>query len=228
KIVIGIVLAALAVLLGIINFSLVWGLVLAFSLTLVVISFVMSRHHGEGAGQHWLSRTPWFSVAGAVLAILFLFFGSSLNLGLTKLFPVSSLEVRPSYTSTLGIISAARNGSFERTLIGTGPNTFGEDWLMHKPAEVNQSAFWSLDFNVGFSTLITALGTVGLIGALGWLIPMILVIAALVRVVRLGVLSREDKIVATTLGVASLFVYSSILFYAPSQNLILLAFVFSG
>jgi len=228
KIVIGIVLAALAVLLGIINFSLVWGLVLAFSLTLVVISFVMSRHHGEGAGQHWLSRTPWFSVAGAVLAILFLFFGSSLNLGLTKLFPVSSLEVRPSYTSTLGIISAARNGSFERTLIGTGPNTFGEDWLMHKPAEVNQSAFWSLDFNVGFSTLITALGTVGLIGALGWLIPMILVIAALVRVVRLGVLSREDKIVATTLGVASLFVYSSILFYAPSQNLILLAFVLSG
>jgi len=228
KIIIGIVLAALAILLGIINFSLVWGLVLAFSLALVVVSFLLSRHHGEEGGQHWTKRTPWFSVASAVISILFLFFGSSLNLGLTKLFPVSSLEVRPSYSSTLGIISAARDGSFERTFVGTGPNTFGQEWLAHKPAEVNQSAFWSLDFNVGFSTLITALGTVGLLGVLGWLIPALLVLAALVRVVRLGVLSREDRIVATTLGVASLFVYSSILLYAPSQNIILLAFVLSG
>ena len=228
KIVIGIVLAALAVLLGIINFSLVWGLVLAFSLVLIVVSFLISRHHGEEGAKHWSKRTPWFSSAFAVIAVLFLFFGSSLNLGLTKLFPVSSLEVRPSYASTLGIISAARGGSFERMLVGTGPNTFGQEWLMHKPAEVNQSAFWSLDFNVGFSTLITALGTVGLIGVLAWLLPALLVLAALVRVVRLGVLSREDKIVATTLGVASLFMYTAIVLYAPSQNLILLAFVLSG
>jgi tetratricopeptide (TPR) repeat protein len=228
KIVIGIVLAALAVLLGIINFSLVWGLMLAFSLVLVVISFLLSRHHGEDATRHWAKRTPWYSVAAAVISILFLFFGSSLNLGLTKLFPVSSLEVRPAYSSTLGIISAARNGSIGRTLVGTGPNTFEQEWLLHKPAEVNQSQFWSLDFNVGFSTLITALGTVGLLGVLAWLLPALLVLAALVRVVRLGVLSREDRIVATALGIASLFVYASILFYAPSQNIILLAFVLSG
>lgn len=228
KIVIGIVLAALALLLGIINFSLVWGLVLVFSLSLVVVSFLTNRHHGEEGARHWAKRTPWYSVASAIIAILFLFFGSSLNLGLTKLFPVSSLEVRPSYSSTLGIISAARSGSIASTFIGTGPNTFGQEWLLHKPNEVNQSAFWSLDFNVGFSTLVTALGTVGLLGVLGWLIPALLVLAALVRVVRLGVLSREDRIVATTLGVASLFVYAAIFLYAPSQNIILLAFVLSG
>jgi tetratricopeptide (TPR) repeat protein len=229
RIVVGVVLAALAILLGVINFSLVWGLILAFSLVLIVVSFLMSRHHGEqGGGAHWAKRAPWFSIAAAVISVLFLFFGSSLNLGLTKLFPVSSLEVRPSYASTLGIISDARGGSVERTIVGTGPNTFGTEWLLHKPSEVNQSTFWSLDFNVGFSTLITALGTVGLLGVLAWLIPALLVLAALVRVVRLGVLSREDKIVATTLGVASLFVYASILLYAPSQNIILLAFVLAG
>lgn len=228
KIVIGIVLAALAILLGVINFSLVWGLVLAFSLALIIVSFLLTRHHGDEGAPHWSKRTPWFSVAFAVISVLFLLFGSSFNLGLTKLFPVSSLEVRPSYSSTLGIISAARSGSVGSTLVGTGPNTFGQEWLLHKPVEVNQSAFWSLDFNVGFSTLITALGTVGLLGVLGWLIPALLVLAALVRVVRLGVLSREDKIVATTLGVVSLFVYSSIILYAPSQNIILLAFVLSG
>jgi len=226
--ILGIVLVPLFLLLGVINFSLVWGLLLAFSLVLIVICLLLQRSQGANTAAHWLWRLPWFPVAAAIISILFLFFGSSLNIGLTKFFPVSSLEVRPSYSSTLGIISSARDGSFERTLIGTGPNTFGEEWLLYKPASVNQSDFWNLDFNVGFSTLVTALGSVGLVGVFAWLVPLLLVLAALVRALRLGILSREDKVVVTTLGIASLFLYSSILFYAPSQNIILLAFVLGG
>jgi tetratricopeptide (TPR) repeat protein len=230
RIVVGIALAGLAVLLGIINFSLVWGLVLAFSVVLAVVQFLLQRSGAlaDAAPAHWMRRLPWFSIAAALVSILFLFFGSSLNTNLTNLFPVSSLEVRPSYSSTLTIIDAARAGSFQHMLLGTGPNTFGEEWLLHKPAEVNQSSFWNLDFNVGFSTFITALGTVGLLGVLAWLIPFILVLASLVRAVRFGVLNHEDKIIATTLGIASLFLLSSIFLYAPSQNIILLAIVFSG
>jgi len=44
------------VLLGIINFSLVWGLVLAFSLALIVVSFLLSRHHGDESSAHWAKR----------------------------------------------------------------------------------------------------------------------------------------------------------------------------
>ncbi|HEY5383102.1 MAG TPA: tetratricopeptide repeat protein, partial [Candidatus Paceibacterota bacterium] len=230
RIVAGIVLAGLAVLLGIINFSLVWGLVLGFSIVLSIMYLLMYRSlaSADAAHTHWVKRLPWFSIAAAFISILFLFFGSSLSTNLTNLFPVSSLEVRPSYSSTLGIIDAARAGSPKRMLVGTGPNTFGEEWLLHKPAEVNQSTFWSLDFNVGFSTFITALGTVGLLGVLAWLMPFLLVLASLVRVVRLGVLNHEDKIVATTLGIASLFLLSSIFLYVPSQNIILLALVLAG
>ena len=228
KLVTGVVCIGLLALLGIINFPLAWILVLVFSVVLAILKFLIQRQEPTESPQTWGSRIPWFSLVAAVVSILFLFFGSTFNSGLTSLFPVSSLEVRPSYSSTLGIIGAARGGSFERMLFGTGPNTFGQEWIMHKPAEVNQSQFWNLDFNVGFSTFITALGTVGLLGLLGWLIPLFLVLAALVRVVRLNVLNREDKIVATTFGIASLFLLASILFYVPSQNIILLAFVFSG
>lgn len=223
--VIALALGVLALLLGIINFSLVWGLVLVFSLALIAVALLMQK--GE-APTHWAQRAPWFPIAAAVVSVLFLLFGTSLNTGLTKMFPVSSLEVRPSYSSTLGIINEARDGSFSRVLVGTGPNTFGQQWIMHKPAEVNQTAFWGLDFNVGFSTLVTALGSVGLLGVLAWLIPAFLVLAALVRVVRLGVLTREDKIIATTLGISSLFAFTSLVLYAPSQNLILLAFILTG
>ena len=68
----------------------------------------------------------------------------------------------------------------------------------------------------------------GLLGVLAWLIPFILVLAGLVRAVRVGALNREDKIVASTLGIASLFLLSSIILYVPSQNIILLAVVLAG
>lgn len=233
--IIGVSCAVLALLLGIINFSLAWALVLACCVVLALIKFIIQKTTSaedvalaQGTAGGWIQRIPWFATAGALIAIMFLFFGSVFNTRLTSVFPVSSLEVRPSYSSTLTVINEARGGSFERVLFGTGPNTFGRSWLLHKPAEVNQSVFWNLDFNVGFSTFFTALGTVGLLGILAWLVPLFLVLAALVRAVRLSVLSREDKIVATTLGVSSIFLFATVLLYVPSQNIILLAFILAG
>src|SRR5262249_48905726 len=126
------------------------------------------------------------------------------------------------------IINASRAGSVGQVLVGSGPNTFGEQWLLHKPSDVNQSAFWNLDFNVGFSTFITALGSVGLLGVIAWLVPLILVLLSLVRVVRLGVLDREDKVTAAVLSLGSLFLLAAIILYVPSENIILLALVLSG
>lgn len=241
--VIGVSCAVLALLLGIINFSLAWALVLACCVVLALIKFIIQKTTpaedvalAQGTARSWAHRIPWFCGVMALVAIIFLLYGSaplpysdkSINEKLTEKFPVSSLEVRPSYSSTLTVINEARGGSFERVLFGTGPNTFGRSWLLHKPAEVNQSVFWNLDFNVGFSTFFTALGTVGLLGILAWLVPLILVFAALVRAIRLSVLAREDKIVATTLGVGSIFLLATVLLYVPSQNIILLAFILAG
>ena len=228
RIVTGALLLVLAFLLGLINFPIVWGLLLAGCVILAAVRFLIQRAEPNAAPRTWAARMPLFSFAGAIIALLFLFFGTNFNNGLTSMFPVSSLEVRPAYSSTLTIISAARGSSLERLLVGTGPNTFAQEWLLHRPAAVNQSNFWNLDFNVGFSTFITALGTVGLLGALAWLIPLFLVLAGLVRVLRLGVLNREDKIIAATLSLSSLFLLASLILYVPSQNIILLAMVFAG
>ncbi len=227
-------LLVLTVLLGFINFALVWGLVLASALILAVVKFVAYRSE-RGAEQAGIplagpsaGKIPWYALSGAALALLFLFFGTSVNTSLTSLFPVTSLEVRPSYSSTLNVINASREGSAARMFIGTGPNTFGDAWLMQRPAEVNQSPFWNLDFNVGFSTLVTAFGSVGFLGLLAWLIPLGLVLAAVARAMRLRVLSREEKIAATTLVVGSLFLMVVLALYVPSQNIILLGFTLCG
>ncbi len=227
----GVCAALVLVLLGIINFSLVWAFLLAGSIAIAIIKFLTMRRAQAAEGAPVLTtakKVPWFAVAGIVISTTFLLFGSAFNSGLTKIVPVSSLEVRPSFTSTLDVIGKAREGSLGRALIGTGPNTYGNSWIMHKPAEVNQSLFWNLDFNVGFSTFVTAFGTVGLLGILAWLVPLLLVVLGIIRVMRLSVLSREEKIAATSASFGSLFLIASILLYVPSASMILLAFVLSG
>lgn len=235
--IVGVAVAFIAILLGVINFALAWAFVLAASIVLGILKFLnVRRTHAqsqtEGAapasGNAILKTIPWFSVVGIVVSALFLLFGTGLNSALTKVLPVSSLEVRPSLSSTLDVISGAREGSFARAIVGTGPNTFSQSWIMHKPAEVNQSLFWNLDFNVGFSTFFTAFGTVGLIGVIAWLVPLLLVLFGLVRVVRLSVLSREEKIAGTTIAIASIFLIAAVLLYVPSASMILLAFILSG
>ncbi len=225
----GVILVAL---LGLVNFPLAWGLLLAGCIVIGILSLLLQRAdmraESASASVTAASIIPWYSVAGAAVAILFLLYGASFNASLTQLFPVSSLEVRPGLASTLDVINKARAGSFSRTMLGTGPSTFGEQWLIHKPAEVNQTQFWNLDFNVGYSTLATAFGTVGFLGAIAWLVPLLLLIAALVRAARLGVLSREERLTAALLSIGSLFLMTTVVLYVPSQNIILLAFVLSG
>lgn len=225
----GVVLLAL---LGLVNFSLAWAMLLAGSVLVALLSVLRQqaeRHAGSSPYTgNAASLVPWYSVAGIAVSVLFLLYGSAINSSLTSVFPVSSLEVRPGISATLQVISDARQGSVRQVLLGTGPNTFGSAWLKHKPIEVNQTPFWNLDFNVGYSTLATAFGTVGILGAIAWSIPLLLLMVAAIRAVRIGALSREERAVAALLGTASLFLLASIVLYVPSQNSILLAFVVSG
>jgi tetratricopeptide (TPR) repeat protein len=235
RVVFGAALLGITVLLAIVNFALAWWYLLIAAVALALVAFFTQRSEDVATQQSnpysyasWSRFVPWVSTVVAVVAVIMLVYGAGINTSITSIFPISSLEVRPSYTSTMNVITAARGGSFERVLIGTGPNTFSNSWITHKPAEVNQSAFWNLDFNVGFSTLETALGTVGLVGALAWLIPALLVLAALVRAMRLSILSREERVTASIAGLGSLMLIGAVILYVPSGSVVLLSFVLSG
>lgn len=212
-------LVVLLALLAIINFPLVWVLLLGGAVIVGTVAYLSMR--GESA-------KPTTSIVVSVVALACLIFGATFNSALTSIFPVSSLEVRPAASTSFEIISKSYDGSFGRLLTGMGPDTFSRQWMLHKPAEVNQSQFWSLDFNVGFSTLTTALLSVGIIGVLAWLIPLFLVLAGIVRAVRNSVLHGEDRGVAVSIALAAIFAFATLAFYVPSQNLVLLAFALSG
>ncbi len=213
------------VLLALIHFTLVWGLVCAFSL-LIAAAVSIARHPGDTTGGIF-KHLPWYSLIIAVVSILFLIFGSNINVGLSKIFPVSSLEIRPSASATLSIVQAS-HPSVLRALVGTGPDTFTKEWLLHKPLELNLSQFWNIDFNVGFSTLFTAFASVGLFGAAAWLIPLLLSLIALANILRSSMHGRSEKLAAATVGAAAIYLWIAEGFYVLSQNLILLGFILTG
>ncbi|MES2202929.1 MAG: hypothetical protein V4474_01225, partial [Patescibacteria group bacterium] len=141
-----VLMAVLVAVLALVNFALVWALVLAGALAVALVSFLSARSaaHEQGAATSLRGTLPVLPLVFAALAIVFLVWGGTFNLAATGLFPVSSLEVRPSYQTTLDVVNAARVNAPQRLLVGAGPNTFGEIWLGAKPAEVNQSQFWNL------------------------------------------------------------------------------------
>ncbi len=212
-------LALLMVLLAFINFTLVWGLLLVGAGVVATVAYLSVREGG---------KRPVLSAAVAACAGLFLLFGATFNNALTSVFPISALEVRPALSSTVDVVSASYNKAPKRFFTGMGPNTFAQQWMLYKPAEVNQSQFWNLDFSVGFSTLATALLSVGVVGLVAWMMPLLLVLAGVVRAVRRSVLSHEDRAAGVSIALAALFAYAMLAFYVPSQNLVLLAFVLSG
>lgn len=218
------VLALVSVLfLALVQFPLIWGLLLAFSILLGAWLFIV-RKHPESP-----SSLPWVAIGTGVVSILLLLWGAAVGGGLTKVFPVTSFEVRPSFTTSLDIIRASHGSSVKEFVVGTGPNTFSNSWFSHKPAVINQSQFWNLDFNVGYSTFITALGTVGVLGALAWCVPLLLVLIGLIRVVRNpGLFNWYEQTTAVSAAFVSIFLGVAMLFYPPSESIILLMYALAG
>lgn len=206
-------------LLTFISFGVAWIIVLGAAAIIGLVAYLSQRED---------ARKPVASGLVVLVAALSLVFGATFNSALTSFFPVSSLEVRPAAATTVELISASHDGSLSRFALGMGPNTFSRQWLKLKPAEVNQSQFWSLDFNVGFSTLTTALLSVGVLGVIAWLIPLFLVIAGVVRALRRSVLHGDDRGAAVAVALAAFAAYMALAFYVPSANIILLAFVLAG
>ena len=202
-------------LLAVINFATVPAILLPAALVVALVSFLGAR------------RVPVAPLVVAAVSIVLLMWGAALNTGITKLLPVSSLEVRPSWDSTLQVVGASHAGAKD-LFLGTGPSTFTEAWIKHRPAEVNQSQFWNLDFSVGYSSLLTTYGTVGILGVLAWLMPALLVLAGVLRAVRMRLVEREDRATVVALALGALWMWAAFAVYVPSGNLVLLGMVLAG
>ena len=203
--------------LAVVQYSAIWALLLGMMMIVGTWSFVTSK------------RLPWVSIVAGVVCIFFLVWGAGIQSGLVKVFPVSSFEIRPSFGTTLDVVRLSHDTSVKEFLVGSGPGTFSNEWFLYKPVAINQSQYWNLSFNAGYSTFTTALGTVGVVGMLAWCIPFILVLLGLIQVMRRRELFNWYEQTAVLMcACASLYLWIAAFVYPPNQNILLLAFALSG
>lgn len=225
-------------LLAIANVLLVWILLTLVSLGLFVES-IMRR--GSKAGDADLdeavvmNEAPLESDEGnhslvlplAVLAIsLFFLIGGTLGGALANTLHVNVLNVRPSWQSTFAVTQKVYNAS---PVFGSGPNTFGIEWLKYRDASLNSTVFWNVDFSSGIGFIPTSLVTTGVIGAIAWLVFLgLLIVYGLRMLVRHAPQDLFVRYIAILSFVSTAYLFTIAVCDLPSASMLALAFVFAG
>ncbi len=138
---------------------------------------------------------------------------------------VQNIDVRPSFSATLGISKAVLS---QGGLLGSGPNTFGRDWLIYKPADVNATPFWAVAFPFGIGFIPTQIASTGITGTALWLIFFALLVFLGVKVLNRVSESRAERFTLVAAFLITFFLWTASFLYAPSATMLIFAFIFSG
>ncbi len=226
------------ILLAVTNSFLVWVLVALASLGLFVESVMQRKPTGgdaDLADVAVVDEEPLAADEGrhslvlplAVLAVsLFFLIGGTLGSALASTFHVNEVNVRPSWQSTFSVGSKVFSSS---PVFGSGPGTFGVEWLKYRDASLNSTVFWNIDFSSGIGFIPTSFVTTGLIGVLAWVGLLALLILFGLRTLILR--ASQDafvRYVALFSFLASVYLFTVAIFDLPNAIVLALAFVFAG
>lgn len=213
------------VFIGIIDYSFTWWVVGLFALAVFVYSISVGSY-GKGNGNY-TSGMSFAALVVLAFAIIFIAGGARLQTAISGGLGIQYVEVRPSWQSTVDLTRQTLKDNF---FFGTGPGTFGKQWLQNKPEGVNQTSFWNIDFGSGIGFIPSGVATMGIVGLFAWL----LFFAAFLftgwkTLLRSG--SGEDTVayyLSLSSFIGALYLWVAAIFYTPGPVLLALAFIFTG
>jgi len=216
--------------LALVNFKIVWNLLLVISFMVLLYSLV--RHRFTDPQLRIVNDsvdtiyTIVLSVVIFIFSAAFVFGGSLLGGYVSSWSDVTYVEVRPSNTATIGI---AREVLKDDLLLGIGPNRFVDAWRLHKNQAINETVFWGANFEVGSSYFLTNLIQTGVLGALSWLVFFGLLVLAGARLLLKSL--KVDSFwyfAGISSMVATLYLWGLSFFYVPHPSMLLITAIFTG
>lgn len=165
--------------LAIVNSGLIWILMCAISLGLLVEALMPRKSSVQDPDLEGVSsvlavpeeevterRAIGLPIVSLIVSLFFLIGGGTIGNALSAAFGASFIDVRPSWEATFNIGSHTLASS---PLFGSGPGTFGEQWLLHRDRALNDTIFWNVDFVSGIGFVPTSMVTTGVVGIIAWL-----------------------------------------------------------
>lgn len=232
---------ALAVI-ALVNSPLVWTLVALVALALFIEAIMRHRATGateddldgvallladtEGETRGTESRSLVAPLATLAIALFFLIGGQTIGNALVASFGTNLIDVRPSWQSTFDVGSHTYASS---PLFGSGPGTFGEQWLRFRDRTVNETVFWNIDFASGIGSIPTSFVTTGIVGVLAWLAFLALFFFVGIRTL-LFRLPQDAfmRFVSVASFVAATYVLTLAVFTVPGPIVLALGFLMVG
>jgi len=210
------------IMLVVVNFSPVWITLALLALVVFVYEISFGKLKREENG---ITRLPYYALALLLLSVVLTFAGGTIGSALSERLGTSQIEVRPSWSATYEISKAAVK---DNPVLGAGPNRFSSEWLLHKPAGINNTVFWNTDFNYGIGFIPSFLATTGILGFLA-----IIAFAALFLYTAVKALIHQGSaplsrflVLISLFGSIYLWIFSFI--YVPSVALWVLTITLSG
>lgn len=207
------------------DFTLAWWVVGVFALIYALYRLFYLKSGEPGPFIKFRLLTPTFVIV--LLSIIFIIFGgdrSGLDRLMTKVLP-TSLDARPTWVTTLAITKETWK---EDPVFGVGPNRFGTALSKNKPADINATPFWGVDFGSGVGYLPTTMVTGGLVGTLAWVIFLITALFYSVRTL----FTHDDNSFKRNANILIVFgflaTWTVLLLFVPGTVMIFLAFLFAG
>lgn len=174
-----------------INFTLIWVIIGLFALAVFIqgmlkqsgdthddIEGVTALYAGETTEMpQMMNEDMGTKTSGAnnlvlsltvlALSIIMIIGSGSLGNILSGAFGFDQTSVRPSWQATLDV---AQNTFAKNPIFGTGPTTFGSEWLLAKTADLNNTIFWNVDFTAGIGYVPSMISVTGILGVLAWFV----------------------------------------------------------
>lgn len=229
-------------LLAVVNSALVWALVALVALGLFIEAIMhrkVSSDDDELAGVTTLdaveqdstdessdARSLAAPLVVLVISIFFLIGGSTIGSALSTAVGANYIDVRPSWQATFDIGSHTYASS---PIFGSGPGTFGAQWLKFRDSALNETVFWNIDFTSGIGLIPTSFVTIGVLGALAWLAFIGLFLWVGMRALLFR--SPEDpyaRFVSISSFTGALFVLVLATFAVPGPIVLVVGFVLMG
>src|SRR3989339_431133 len=203
------------------NLTILWVVLGIFSF--ITSAFIISNNKFQKDQKGFMGKKfPVISILVLVMSFTFVLGANNVGAKLPSLFKITDTEVRPSLIGTMSVAKGTLTSKY--ALLGAGPNKFLSQWLLHKPLEINNTAFANVDFVIGFSFISSALITVGILGFILW----IAFLGALFYLGFKSAFASSENYLLTLSFFATLFLWIFSIVYVPSNVLMTLTFVFTG
>ncbi len=204
-----------------VHFLPVWVVIAILSFIVFAYSFAFNR---DSRVRRVLTPAFWVVLFSVVAIIAYPQLSEFIDLKAN----IVSLEARPGWQVTFDVAAKVLK---QNPILGSGPNSFVDQWHLHKPLAINtgpQGAFWATDFDAGIGYLPTFLITLGILGAVFWILFLGSIILGGAR----AVLSRETEAVSRAFifssFIGAVYLWTFVVIYTPGGVNMALAFLMTG